>query len=89
MPIANCKSVVVRKGRGIPGAFSRHTWENRFQSELGLVDFRQPEITRNTINDWVKGKTNQKIKELFKPGSINPQFRMALTDAIYFKGNWA
>ena len=54
------------------------TLRNRFQSELGLVDFRQPEITRNTINDWVKEKTNQKIKELFKPGSINPQFRMAV-----------
>jgi serpin B len=56
---------------------------------LGLVDFRQPEITRNTINDWVKEKTNQKIKELFRPGSIDPQLRMVLTNAIYFKGNWA
>ena len=34
-------------------------------------------------------KTNQKIKELFKPGSIDPQLRMVLTNAIYFKGHWA
>ena len=65
------------------------TLRNHFQSELGLVDFRQPEITQNTINDWVKEKTNQKIKELFRPGSIDPQLRMVLTNAIYFKGNWA
>ena len=64
------------------------TLRNHFQSELGLVEFRQPEIARNTINDWVKEKTNQKIKELFGPGSINPQLRMVLTNAIYFKGNW-
>ncbi len=62
---------------------------DRFQSELGIVDFQQPEVTRNMINDWVKEKTNQKIKELFDPGSISPQIRLIMTSAIYFKGNWA
>jgi serpin B len=65
------------------------TLRDRYQSELGLVDFKQPEIARRTINAWVEEKTNRKIVELFGPGSINPKFRMALTSTIYFKGFWA
>jgi serpin B len=65
------------------------TLRNEFRSELGLVNFQQPEISRNTINDWIKEKTNQKIKELFGPGAINPQTALMMTSAIYFKGYWA
>ncbi len=65
------------------------TLHDRFHSELGLVDFQQPEISRKMINDWVEEKTNHRIKELFGPGSIYPQHRMVLTNAIYFKGYWA
>lgn len=29
-----------------------------------------------------------KIKDLLKPGSVNAMTRLALVNAIYFKGNW-
>lgn len=56
---------------------------------LQLADFRkQSERARQTINTWVEEKTQQKIKELFKPGVINPETRLILGNAIYFKGKW-
>lgn len=47
------------------------------------------EAARITINKWVEQKTNDKIKELIKRGILDPLVRLVLTNAIYFKGNWA
>ncbi|MCX7995396.1 MAG: serpin family protein [candidate division WOR-3 bacterium] len=53
------------------------------------VDFvAAPEPTRQIINKWVEEKTNQKIKDLFPPGTIDQQSRLVITNAIYFKGQW-
>lgn len=32
--------------------------------------------------------TSDKIKDLLKPGSVSVTTRLALVNAIYFKGNW-
>jgi serpin B len=37
----------------------------------------------------VEKKTNDKIKNLIKKGVLNSMTRLVLTNAIYFKGNWA
>jgi serine protease inhibitor len=47
-----------------------------------------PEEARLEINKWVEDQTNQKIKDLFPEGSLNPDVRLVLTNAIYFKGDW-
>ena len=31
---------------------------------------------------------SDKIKDLLKPGTVSPMTRLALVNAIYFKGNW-
>lgn len=57
---------------------------------LNEVDFAgDTETARKTINTWVEKETNNKIKELLKPGILNPTTRLTLTNAIYFKGDWA
>jgi serine protease inhibitor len=38
------------------------------------------------INDWISDKTNKKIEEMID--SIDPDTRMFLINAIYFKGDW-
>lgn len=53
------------------------------------LDYRSPEEARGVINRWVEGETRQKIKDLLPEGSIDSMTRMVLTNAIYFKGNWA
>ena len=53
------------------------------------LDYGSPEEARGVINGWVEGETRQKIKDLLPEGSIDSMTRMVLTNAIYFKGNWA
>lgn len=53
------------------------------------VDYRDPETARQTINSWAKDKTEEKIKELIPRGILDCMTRLVLTNAIYFKGNWA
>jgi serpin B len=65
---------------------------NRSYYGAGLeqVDFaRATERARKTINEWVEKQTREKIRELLKPGVLTPLSTLVLTNAIYFKGNWA
>lgn len=60
-----------------------------YQADLKSVDFMgAPEDCRAEINSWVEEQTENKIKELLKQGSVTPMTRLALVNAIYFKGNW-
>lgn len=54
------------------------------------VDFSgQTENSRQIINNWVEKKTAGKIKELLAQGVLTSLTRLVLTNAIYFKGDWA
>ncbi|MGM0558139.1 MAG: serpin family protein [Myxococcota bacterium] len=56
---------------------------------LRLLDFAaDPEAARQTINDWVEWKTEERIKDLLPQGSIRPSTRLVLTNAIYFNAAW-
>lgn len=53
------------------------------------LDFASnPEGSRQTINRWVEEKTEDKIRDLLPPGSIDSMTRLVITNAIYFKGTW-
>jgi len=54
-----------------------------------LADFiNRYESARLTINDWVSERTEDRIKDLLPENSINPNTRMVLVNAIYFKADW-
>ena len=53
-----------------------------------VVDFKQKEKARNTINSWVEEETNQKIKGLMPTDALNSDTKMILVNALYFKGPW-
>ena len=56
---------------------------------IRLADFiNQYEAVRKEINSWVSDQTQDKIKDLIPEGVINPDTRMALVNAIYFKADW-
>lgn len=61
-----------------------------YSAALKEVDYRQnPEEARKIINTWVEEKTNDKIKDLIPEGVLDAMTRLVLTNAIYFKGDWA
>ena len=60
-----------------------------YNGNLSDLDFiRDTEGSRKTINDWVAKETRDKIKDLLTQGTITPDTRLVLTNAIYFKGKW-
>ncbi|KAG9348102.1 hypothetical protein JZ751_004131 [Albula glossodonta] len=60
-----------------------------YEADLVPLDFIcATEESRVQINQWVEEQTENKIKELLKPGTVTPMTRLALVNAIYFKGNW-
>jgi serpin B len=55
-----------------------------------ILDFvSDPEGSRQTINNWVAQETEDKIKDLLPPDSIDGLTRLVLTNAIYFYGAWS
>ncbi len=57
---------------------------------LRNVDFvKATEASRKRINDWVARQTKDKIRDLIPPGVLDATTRLVLTNAIYFKSNWA
>lgn len=56
---------------------------------IHLADFiNQFDAARREINNWVSKKTEDKIKDLLPDGSVGPDTRMILVNAIYFKADW-
>jgi serpin B len=63
---------------------------DHYRAGLSDLDFAgNSGEARKFINTWVEKKTQDKIKDLLPEGSINPLTRLVLTNAIYFKGDWA
>ncbi len=48
-----------------------------------------PLTSEKPINDWAFQNTNGKIPKVLEPGDITPLVKLVLTNAIYFKGDWA
>ncbi|XP_057697793.1 leukocyte elastase inhibitor-like [Corythoichthys intestinalis] len=65
------------------------TTQKYYKADLKTVDFiGSPDSCRVEINSWVEQQTENKIKDLLKPGTVSTTTRLALVNAIYFKGNW-
>ena len=61
-----------------------------FGAGLHVVDFMNtPEQARTTINSWVENQTNGRITDLIPEGGVTTDNRIILTNAIWFKAEWA
>ncbi|MBP8302636.1 MAG: serpin family protein [Phycisphaerae bacterium] len=66
------------------------TNEISYGGELRPVDFAgHVEAARATINGWVEEQTRARIQDLIPRGMLDRMTRLVLTNAIYFKGDWA
>jgi serpin B len=78
-----------QKGHGFLPDFLKLT-KDRYGAGLNEVDFvNATEQARQTINAWVAKETQDKIKEMIQEGVLDQITRLVLTNAIYFKGDWA
>ncbi len=60
-----------------------------YSAGIEFVDYKTDfETARLAINDWVSGKTEEKIKDLIPQGGINDLTRFVLANAIYFYSDW-
>ena len=60
-----------------------------YRAEATSLDFKgNADGSKNTINEWVEGQTETKIKNLIPDGMIGDLTVMILVNAIYFKGDW-
>jgi serpin B len=60
-----------------------------YGAPLEELNFHDTESARTAINDWVKKQTADRIKDLLKPGALDANTRLVLTNAVYFKAAWA
>ena len=71
----------------------KQTFLNEFDDtyvSFKTVDFaHDPEKARTTINGWVEQKTDNEIKELLPPPSINNSTAFVIINALYFNGKWS
>ncbi len=63
------------------------TYYNALAQQADFVNNAEGE--RKNINNWVAGKTNNKILDLIPQDGVNSLTRLVIANAIYFKGNWA
>ncbi len=54
------------------------------------IDFKsRPEPARTEINEWILLHTNDRIRDLLSSGDITDLTRLVITNAVFFKGDWA
>jgi len=63
--------------------------KNFYMAEANELDFSKNVEAAETINTWIEEQTNGKIKDLIEPDILSEVTKLVLTNAIYFKGDWA
>ncbi|HVS53545.1 MAG TPA: serpin family protein [Opitutaceae bacterium] len=64
--------------------------KNGYAAPFEPLDFRRAaEPGRATINAWVEEQTRGKIRDLIPRGSIKPDTRLVLVNALYLKAPWS
>lgn len=78
-----------QEGYNFTDEFCQDT-EDYFKAPLETLDFsNNPNNSRVHINEWVAEQTSDKIKDLLPDGIITTLTKLALVNAIYFKGLWS
>ncbi|MCK9625667.1 MAG: serpin family protein [Bacteroidales bacterium] len=82
--IAMANSIWIANGFNIKINFTSNAL-TYYNASVANVDFNN-QNTLNRINDWCSDNTNNKIKKIFD--ELNPNLKLLLINALYFKGTW-
>lgn len=62
---------------------------DRFGAPLEAVDFAAgPDSVRETINEWVEERTEERIRNLIPPGALSADTALVLVNALFLKAAW-
>jgi serine protease inhibitor len=61
----------------------------KFDNDFEQVNFTNPEETAEKINNFVKEKTEEHIKELVEVSDIDKKMNIFIVSALCFKAHWA
>ncbi|OQR66414.1 putative serpin-Z12-like [Tropilaelaps mercedesae] len=63
--------------------------KEKYESEVEIVNFAKDAAKiEGEVNTWVASKTNDMIKQLLCPGTLQADTVLVLLNAVYFKGTW-
>lgn len=77
-----------QQGHSFSNAFLElaHT---RYRAEAEAADFKHGAgAASSRINAWVARRTHGRIETMLSAGQLDPNTKLVLCDALYFKGNW-
>ena len=60
-----------------------------YGAEVASLDFRNGAVAAARINAWVERETNNRIRHLIAPDSLDVLTRVVVTNAVHFLGDWA
>lgn len=60
-----------------------------YGATFDVLDFNQRQAAADRINRWVSDETRGRIPKLMTPAMFNERTRLAVTNAVYFLGDWA
>lgn len=63
------------------------TMSRSYGAPVAVTDFTSDD-SRLAINEWVAGRTNERITELFPPGTIDATTRLVLVNAVHLDAQW-
>jgi serpin B len=64
--------------------------QKQYRANINQVDFATShQNARKELNKWVEQRTRRRITDLIGPGVFDPDTRVALVNAMYFRGRWA
>jgi len=86
--LAVANDLWVQKGQLLTADFTE-LLHSDYRATVRTANFETNlEASRQLINGYIAEQTGQKIPELLAANALNPQTRLILTNAVYFKGKW-
>lgn len=67
----------------------RNLAKTKFYSIVKNVNFANSKKAAKTINDWMKHKTDDRIRKIIPEKALNENTKMILVNGVYFDGQWA
>ena len=76
------------KGYAVKPAFVAVA-SNHYGAEVESLDFNNGAAAAGRINAWVERETNNRIRNLIAPDSLDEMTRVVVTNAVHFLGDWS